>query len=611
MATAIQRILILWLAFGLWPGHAGAQTFQWVKSGQGTAFDPLKWNYMTYGLACASGKVAATGFFAETMTLDNTLLFSSVGEYPNAFTGQWTANGNSQWLQAAGGPVGAGRRGEAFQGRAIGMDANGNSYVAYTVSNDAWFDTVFVQVNRPVGTFQCSVLVKYTPAGRVVWVQVFKGGEYVELTAVSVTPTGTVIVGGVFNGSMPIGSQTLICLYSTYGHGDAFVATLNTSGTLLWARQLTALNTTNTGGYSTVKGLAVDNVGNVIVAGEFNRAMSLAPGISLTATPPPPLISSIRDAPDAFLAKYTSQGAYLWSRQIGGPGYDYATAVIADAGGNIFVAGNFGNVYSAFAGNTATFTSTAGTPFTTLTAMLNPTGSGTSYQDGYVARYDPQGTLSWARPITGPGRENILSLATSAQGAVYVAGSAYYGTLFDATTTFQSGYFGYNGFVVKYNAAGQMRWLTGYNGFMQDNELAGMCLASDGVGHLYVGGAFQGNTMFGTIAVAGAVPTVQYPYIAAMDDNEIVLSSRNPTQTDQQLAAHPNPSTGRIQLSWSPAQHPARLNVRDVLGRLVRTEALGATETTRELNLTDLPRGVYLLQLVGNDQTLTRRIVLE
>ncbi len=597
----MRNLLLLLLLLSI-SGIVHAQTFRWAKTGQSFT-PPSTWGYRTNGVACANGLVGATGYFSEDLTLDNSTFTSFAGRYPNAFTGIWGSNGVKQWLQPSFGTIPPTQSSAAFLGTAVGLDATGNSYVAYLISNDVLLDTVYVSVPATTGYFACAVLAKYTPTGRVVWVRKLVGGERVEIRSVAVTPAGTVVVGGNFTGSLTIGSQTLTARSSVYYHNEAFLASYDAAGTPLWARHLPTLSTSMfyTAG---ITGVAFDNAGNVLVAGGFSGAIALDGQTSFTDIIDPQVVFG--GARDAFLAKYTAQSSLLWGRQLGGPAYDYAQGVAADGSGNVFVTGTFGYTGNNSAPNIpATFTSTPGTPAVTLTDY-GPRGNG----DVFVARYNAQGTLSWVRPIWGLGREAAWAVATSNQGAVYVGGSVTGGTSFDAVTVLPGSGAASEAYVAKYDATGALRWVKGYGG-SDSNAEAGVALASDGAGHLYVGGAFRGNATFGTFYAASTNPTVMYPYLAALDDNETVLSSRNSATSNNQLSAYPNPSTGRVQLNWPPNLYPSRLEVRDIVGRLLRTEAIGTTATAHALQLADLPRGVYLLQLLTSNQQLTRRIVLE
>ncbi|WP_460676645.1 T9SS type A sorting domain-containing protein [Hymenobacter coalescens] len=274
-----------------------------------------------------------------------------------------------------------------------------------------------------------------------------------------------------------------------------------------------------------------------------------------------------------------------------------------DAAGNVFVCGRFGNK----GGDNQNHTGVFG-PLT-----LSTTGN-SGYSDSYVAKYDAQGGFQWVRTLRGADTEWARAVAVNQRGEVYLSGAAYGGVQFE-TTTLTANTFGYQGYVAKYSATGDLRWLQGYGGsgtpFGGSNLYAGLGLATDGAGHLYVAGAFMGNTYFGNFYESGPNQGVNYPYIAALDDLEVVTATA-PVRPDLvSLAAYPNPSTGQVQLRWPAAPRPLPLMVLDALGRTVHTATLPTATTTATLQLGHLPKGVYVLRLTNGAQVMTRRLVLQ
>lgn len=288
----IYRILLLLM---LLPCLAHAQTFRWVKAGQGTRTNTQGWDYQANGVACAAGVVAATGYYAETLTLDNSTFTSLAGSYPNAFTGLWASNGTKQWLQSGGGVgVTPPLFGAYFSGDAIGLDAAGNSYVLYTISEDALFDTAFV---RLAGNPQATVLAKYNRAGRIQWARTTRYGNLqCQIEKMAVMPSGTIVLGGYFTGNFTIGGQLL----TTQARSEGFFASYDNAGNFLWVKQLTTLRQPYGG--SNIRAVAFDGAGNILVTGSFGDIINLDAITSFVATAIP-VPSNLNSRNDGFLAK--------------------------------------------------------------------------------------------------------------------------------------------------------------------------------------------------------------------------------------------------------------------------------------------------------------------
>lgn len=73
------------------------------------------------------------------------------------------------------------------------------------------------------------------------------------------------------------------------------------------------------------------------------------------------------------------------------------------------------------------------------------------------------------------------------------------------------------------------------------------------------------------------------------------------------LQLYPNPVTeGKVYISTALNQ-PKDILIYDVLG----TQILKTTILRRELNLSDLPPGVYLLRIIENGRSTTRKLIIK
>ncbi len=103
----------------------------------------------------------------------------------------------------------------------------------------------------------------------------------------------------------------------------------------------------------------------------------------------------------------------------------------------------------------------------------------------FVARYDTSGTCLWAK---SPGGRQV---AANGSNGVYVVGG-FTGTLQFGGTSMTA--IGYDGYVAKYDANGQLLWAEQMGGPLNDIALS---VAVDGLGRVHVGGFFQGTGTFG------------------------------------------------------------------------------------------------------------------
>jgi hypothetical protein len=165
---------------------------------------------------------------------------------------------------------------------------------------------------------------------------------------------------------------------------------------------------------------------------------------------------------DIFVAKYNASGVCQWSQRFGSTGEDNANAVAVDASGNVFVTGNFNGTVDFGGGN------------------LVSAGS----NDIFVAKYNASGMHQWSKGFGSAIYDNAVGVAADGSGNVVVTGA------FQGTANFGGGNFvsagSYDIFVAKYNASGVHQWSKGFGSTVPD---VGNSVAVDGSGNVVVTGS--------------------------------------------------------------------------------------------------------------------------
>ena len=237
----------------------------------------------------------------------------------------------------------------------------------------------------------------------------------------------------------------------------------------------------------------VDAQDNTYLTGSFIGTVSFG---SFTLT-------SADNRYDVFVAKRDAAGAYLWAVQGGGPGDQQAKALAVDAGGNVYVTGNFTSVPTATFGNTT---------------LTNAGAAGTTKADVFVAKLN--GTTrawQWAASAGGGTRVNGddygTAVAVDGLGNVYVGGNfnssvAFFGTMQVANT--------YPGresaFLAKLTPGGAWAWAKG-----QDYLGAGVSgVAVDANQDIYLTGIHSVPVAFGPFALA-CNPGIGEVHVAKLD----------------------------------------------------------------------------------------------
>jgi Beta-propeller repeat len=302
-------------------------------------------------------------------------------------------------------------------------------------------------------------LAKYAANGTHVWSKRFGGLEDDRPKGVAVDSAGNVYITGLFRGSVDFGGGLLTAPPFT---ANAFLAKYNSNGDHLWSLRF---------GNGPCEGtaVAVDGVGNVILAGNFYTTADFGGGAMTTA-----------GGADIVLAKYNSSGAHLWSRQIGGTSDDSALRVAADTTtGEIFATGFFGGSVN-FGGGALT---SAG------------------MTDIFLAKYSSSNGHAWSRRWGGAQDDKAYGLALDQLGSVVVTGVFTGNVDFGGGTLINSG--GGDILLVKYSVDGAHTWSRGYGttssvtdtGYGVDFDSAGRVLLTGSVGATidFGGGALTGD----------------------------------------------------------------------------------------------------------------------
>jgi len=329
--------------------------------------------------------------------------------------------------------------GECY-GRGIAFDSNGNIFVCGSVSQ--------LGSSGPGITIDDTVTLERTTTFNS------SSDDRIGLiikynTQTTIMPTGLTVEGNVYMSSnLEVGTTTIS---TTVSDGVPYVS---------WATSIGG--TSNDNGY----GIATDSGGNVYVTGGYSGSVTIG-SISFDSA----------GGFDAFVVKYDTSGTVQWAASIGGGSSIYGYGIATDSNGNVYVTG----IYS----GTATFA-----PDT----ILASSGS----IDAFVAKYDTNGTVQWARGTGGTGFAEGNGIATDSGGNVYVIGE-YNGSVTIGSASFNSA-MNSSAFVAKYDTSGTFQWARSMSG---EANVSGEGIATDSTGNVYVIGRYIGSVTIETRQLSG------------------------------------------------------------------------------------------------------------
>lgn len=246
----------------------------------------------------------------------------------DAFLSKFDLNGNFQWAKTWGG--------EGYDdGPGVAVDSAGNVYIAgMYASQTINFDPAggAAGLGHPAhdsGAMVDVFLSKFDSGGNFQWVKTW-GGQGTE------DAMGTIVLDSADNVYVAGRFASIDCdfnpggtpdLHSTHGDQDAFVSKFTPGGAFQWARTWGGSDS------DSAMGLAVDERGNVEVAGWFSQSVDFDPGSAADN-------HSSNGQRDAFISQFDAGGTFQWAKTWGGSGDDRA-GVTADGRGNLYTAGQF------------------------------------------------------------------------------------------------------------------------------------------------------------------------------------------------------------------------------------------------------------------------------
>jgi uncharacterized protein (TIGR03437 family) len=288
-------------------------------------------------------------------------------------------------------------------GESIAIDPTGNIYVAgYTSALDF---PVMNPLQDRKGTRTTAFVQKWSADGSTLVYSTSLGGSNFDAAyGLAVDSIGNAYVAGTTTSAdFPVTTNAF--QNQLAGQSNAFVAKIAPDGSRL------IYSTFLGGGAENVSAIAVDSSGNAVVTGETSSpAFPLTPGAYQTSLSASCNFSRLVDVGvpsngDAFVTRLAADGSSLaYSTLLGGVCGTIGQSLAIDSGGNVWVAGK-----------------TSSSDFPIVGSALQPS-FGDGLVDGFLARFTPQGALTWSSYLGGSGYDSIGGVALDNQGNIFVAG---------------------------------------------------------------------------------------------------------------------------------------------------------------------------------------------
>ena len=368
------------------------------------------------------------------------------------------------------------------------VDAAGNIYLVGTFLGEASFGSTTLTSKGLNDIY----VVKLSPTGDVIWARSAGGTGSDAALAVAVDATGNVYVTGYFKTQATFDTTTVT---GSATLGNFFLAKYSSSGQLVWIVDEDASK------WSGGKVLELDSSGNPIIAGILWET-----GTFGTTT----LTSEGKG--DPFVAKYTSNGDFVWAMNFGGIDYDLVTDMVVNDKDEIFLAGYFKESIPA------------------ITNIFGASLSAVGKQDAFAVKLKSTGIVEWGEGIGSNLDDSATGIALDTAGDVVCIGT-FEGTInFNSTSFVADG--GKDSFLLKLTASLGMR--TSVSHITGSGSTAVATIAIDSQNNAYVTGSYSGQMTRGseTINAIGGEDAFVWKYDLTAKKTGWLLSAGG-TEEDQ------------------------------------------------------------------------------
>lgn len=397
----------------------------------------------------------------------------------------WTQAVSFEWGKQIGGA-------DSEWGYQLETDDNGNVITVGRFKNIIDFDpgVGIYTLNAPLTSFN-AFIQKLDSNGNFIWAKKLGDGNST-INTVAIGTHDAMYCGGGFSGTVDFDPG--IGVYNlTSSINMSFILKLDSAGNFLWVKTFTG----STSGATSIGDIKLDHNFNLYVSGLLGTITDFDPSALIFT------LSATNPGGDMYIAKYDSNGNFIWAKGIVGSGSVVEYGIDLDSAGSIYSTGYFSDTID----------------FDPGPAVYNLIHSG-SYQDIFISKLDSNGNFVWAKHLEGTSSNIPLDIVV--QNNSYVYAVCFFGDTLDCDPgplLNQVSSFNGSTLILKLNLNGDFVWA---NQIGAGTTLSSSsAIALDFYGNLYIAGRFQGTADLdpGTAVYNLSSPTVANLFILKTDVN--------------------------------------------------------------------------------------------
>lgn len=554
-----------------------------------------------------NGNVYTTGYFTGSVDFDpgaGVYTLSSAGQQ-DIFISKLNTAGDFVWAKRIGGYAND-------AANSITVDAIGNVYTCGFYHGHVDFNPNAGTANLMSATVnsQDIFIAKLDANGNFMWAKSIGGTGYFDILgnlvdAVSTAyqlkldALGNIYATGSFLGQIDFDPGAGIAQKNATSVQHAFIVKLNQLGHFRWVKTF-GENLYGEEAYA----VAIDPLGKIYITGVFAGSVDCNPDEASYY-----LTTNAYHA--CFVIALHEHGTFLWADMLSGSSYNdqsSGTTITVDINHDVIIGGNFkGNVDFDPSANQN---------------IVNAAGN----SDAFIVKLNGSGNIIWAKSFGGISAEYLYEMATDNQGNVYGVGSFKGNADFDPSSAsyWQSSAAAntLDAYVLKLNAQGNFMWASTWGGLLNDQCNA---ISVNAYNDLFMAGYYSGNadidpgTTVVTYSALGSndifieqlVQTVSGIPSAIVPNDEwlrtINLSCTQSDLVENEIIVYPNPCKDNLYFTISDKVEIVDVVLLNLQGKIVFSKN-GISSTLLDIDIRNLPSGVYVLQLNKVTKSLSNEL---
>jgi len=516
----------------------------------------------------SEGNIIIYGFFDEDVDFDlseNEMIVDPLGS-PDLFLAKYSSMGELIWV------VNIGRISliDGMSSGGLAIDSEDNILISGGFASTVNFNPLGEVVSETSSGGEDAFIAKYSPEGQISWLRTIGGPSTDSGSSLDVRSDGTIAAGIRFSGDVDVDPGEGEDILTNQGALDAAVVALDLDGNYLFSYQIGTPDNDN------VTAISFAQDGKIAVGSTLNGATGGFPDR------------------DMQLSYHEADGSLIWA-------YDFSNFDDANEISDILFSQDETSFYIGGRINGTTDFD----PDAENEEQIDPV-----FADPFTAKYSLSGDLEWATFVSSSGTNDYFSGMAEAGSALITLGA------FDVVATFVEGDFS----TQKPSSGGQDIYIAAYD------KVTGMYLEADVYGGS--GDEFSRVASFnenGTVLCAGSFTNTLNLNPSGTPIENVgftdVFFAEFTFQTDlsdgldqsalDRLTVFPNPVTefAHLQIPQEFSGNVIGYRIINVVGQVVRQGVIKPGLSGPKLDVSDLTKGVFIMELTSGNNKVSKRII--